>query len=85
MEAAAAPCASHVASPSPTGCRDRGDRMEVGKEIFLHYPPLLARVNGKAAVGPWPRGDGSTCGTCRGDIKAVTVSLPPPLLRFLQI
>lgn len=63
----------------------------MGKEIFLHYPPLLARVNGKAAVGLWPRGDGSTCGTCRGDIKAVTVSLPPPaavsadLTNFLRL
>lgn len=84
LKALDAPCASHSASPSLAGSRDRGDRTEVGKEIFLHYPPLLARADGKAAVGPWPRGDGSTCGTCRGDIKAVTASLPPPRCGFCR-
>lgn len=62
-----------------------------GEGNIFALSPLVARVNGKAAVGPWPRGDGSTCGTCRGDIKAVTVSLPPPaavsadLTNFLRL
>lgn len=62
-----------------------------GEGNIFALSPLLARVNGKAAVGPRSRGDGSTCGTCRGDIKAVTESLPPPaavsadLTNFLRL
>lgn len=53
--AAAAPCASHVASPRPAGSRDRGDRTEEGKEIFLHYPPLWHELMAKRQ---WDRGPG---------------------------
>lgn len=72
------------AAPGTLGTGWGGGQEE---EIFLHYPPLLARVNGKAAVGTtapglWQRR--STCGMCRVTSKWRRDAASPPLW-FLQI
>lgn len=78
------PCPCHARGlPTPVGSGCFEDRME--KEIFLHDSPrVLHKLMTKRPWGqrppplPWLWQLSSTCGTCRGDIKACDADTAPP-------